>query len=242
MVVCGIIFKAILRRVFMRVLGEKSYSSMVSRGIILIVAIFACFYFGEISYKFYEALLFTKDAEVLAEYGALMDEYTFGGRRTYVSPTTIAIASLILIVESLIMLSKRFSQPRNLIECDEKGFYFHLPFNKSWYVLYEEVIGIRVAKFDGPVYVKKQNANWFIEDVDDYIEIDTTRMMTENTTGTITVYIKNNDFKISGVKNALPVAREMQIICNDGRRRRYDWLDEKASERRERELREKTKT
>ena len=230
----------------MKSLGEKSYSSMIFKGFIFVLAVCACFYFGEICVKYYEALFFTKDAEALAEYGALMAKYTYsrglGRRGAYISPTIITIVGIILQVETLITLYKRFTQPKILIECDEKGFYLHLPFNKTWYVLYEEIIGIRVAMFDGPVYIEKRNANWFDYDVDDYIEIDTARMMSDTTTGTITVYIKDRDFKISGVKKALPVAREMQIICNDGRRKRFEWLDEKASERREKELREKTKT
>ena len=230
----------------MKVLGEKSYFSIIVQVVILVIAIFICVFFGKICINFYEALFITKDAEVLAEYGALMKKYTFsrgfGRSATYISPTTITITGVILQVEALITLIKRFTQPKVLIECDEKGFYLHLPFNKTWYVLYEEIIGIRVAMFDGPVYIKKRNANWFVYDVDDYIEIDTTRMMSDTTTGTITVYIKGREFKMSGVKNALSVAREMQIICNEGRRNRYKWLDEKATERREKELREKTKT
>lgn len=229
----------------MKSLGKKSYASMFFQGAIFIIAMFACFYFAEICVRYYEAVFFTKDVEALAKYGALMAKYTFGSfgrRRVYISPTTLTIIGLILQLEALLTLSKRFTQPKILIECDEKGFYLHLPFNKSWYVLYEEIIGIRVAMFDGPVYIEKRNANWFVYDVDDYIEIDTGRMMSDTTTGTITVYIRDREFKISGVKNAKPVAREMQIICNEGRKKRYDWLDEKASERREQELREKTKT
>ena len=230
----------------MKALGEKCYFSMIFQGIIFIVSVFVCFYFGELTVNYYEALIFTKDAEALIEYGALMGKYTFAigsiRRGLYISPTVITIIGIIFQLEAVITLSKRFTQPKMLIECDEKGFYLHLPFNKTWYVLYEEIIGIRVAMFDGPVYIKKRNANWFVYDVDDYIEIDTTRMMSDTTTGTITVYIKGREFKMSGVKNALSVAREMQIICNEGRRNRYKWLDEKATERREKELREKTKT
>ncbi len=231
----------------MKALGEKSYTSIIVRIVILIAAIFACLFFSEICLGFYRAMLFTKDLQAIAEYGALMDKYTistpmFFRRGLYISPTTITIFSMILIVESLLTLSKRFTQPQNLIECDEKGFYLHLPFNKSWYVLYEEIIGIRVARFDGPVYVKKRNANWFVYDVDDYIELDTARMMGTNTTGTITVSIRDRDFKVSGIKNALTVAKEMKVICNDGRQRRFEWLEKKAAERREQELRERTKT
>ncbi len=230
----------------MKVLGEKSYFSIIVQVVILVIAIFICVFFGKICINFYEALFITKDAEVLAEYGALMKKYTFsrglGRSATYISPTTITITGVILQVEALITLIKRFTQPKVLIECDEKGFYLYLPYNKSWFVSYEEIIGIRVAMFDGPIYIKKHNANWFVYDVDDYVEIDTARMMSDKTTGTITVYIRDKDFKISGIKNALPVAREMQIICNDGRRKRFEYLDEKARERRENILRERTKT
>ena len=230
----------------MQVLGEKSYKSIVLHIILLIVSIFACVYFGEICFKYYEALLFTKDAAALLEYGDLMEKYTYShfSRRGgfYSSPTTITIFTLFLQVASLITLSKRMTQPYGLIEYDEKGFYLNMPFNKTWFVSFEEVIGIRVSKVAEPVRIKKRNANWLFYDPDDYIEIDTARMLKGKTTGTITVAIKNKTFKMSGVKNALPVARKMQVICNDGKRKRDAWLDEKAQEKREKELRERTKT
>ena len=68
-------------------------------------------------------------------------------------------------------------------------------------------------------------------------------------TGTIVVGLSDRDIKVRGVKNAFEVAKQMKIICNDGKRKRNEWLDEKKREqelkelqRREQELREKTKT
>lgn len=230
----------------MKIIGKKSFGSMISRIFILVIAVFVACFFSEICLTFYNALLFTKDQAVIAEYGALMEKYTYSrfSRRggIYISPTIITIIALAFIAEALITLATRLTQPQNIIECDEKGFYLHLPFNKSWYVLYEEIVGIRVSRFDGPVHVKKRNANWFFYDPDDYIEIDTARTMGPKTTGTITVHIRDKAFKISGVKNALSVSREMKRICNDGKRRHFEWLEKKAAERRELELREKTKT
>ena len=228
----------------MQVLGEKSYKSIVLHIILFVVSIFACVYFGNLCFRYYEALFVTKDLSVVAELGVLMDKFTFGSIRMgfYVSPEIIVFVSLFLQVECLITISKRMTQPYGLIEYDEKGFYLNMPFNKTWFVSFEEVTGIRVSMFEGPVHVKKRNANWFFYDPDDYIEINTARMLKGKTTGTITVAINDKIFKMSGVKNALPVARKMQVICNDGRRKRFEWLDEKAQEKREKELREKTKT
>ena len=68
-------------------------------------------------------------------------------------------------------------------------------------------------------------------------------------TGTIVVGLSDRDIKVRGVKNAFEVAKQMKVICNDGKRKRNEWLDEKKREqelkelqRREQELREKTKT
>ena len=61
-------------------------------------------------------------------------------------------------------------------------------------------------------------------------------------TGTIVVGLMDREIKVSGVKNALDVAKKMQVICNDGKRAYKKRLEEKEQERREYELREKTKT
>ncbi len=226
----------------MQQLGNKSYISMLYLAFLFVLSAVLCIYFGEITFKYLQALLFTKDHEAILTYGDLFQQYSFGSYRHRVTPIHITLVSFIVQIYSLYTLAKRLTQPRALIECDDRGFYLHMPFNKSWYVLYEEIIGIRVAKYDFPVYAKKRNANWFFYDPDDYIEIDTRRMMNEKTTGTITVTIRKKSFVLGGVKGALPVARKMQSVCNKGRKEYFAWLDDQARQRREKELIERTKT
>ena len=229
----------------MQQLGKKSYFSMLFLTLLFVLSTVICIFYGEITFKYIEALFFTNDSEALSTYSELFRQHSFGhyGRYTHrTTPIHYTLVSFIVQIYSIYTLAKRLTQPRVLIECDDRGFYLHMPFNKSWYVLYEEIIGIRVAKYDFPIYAKKRNANWFFYDPDDYIELDTRRMMGEKSIGAITVAIRKKRFVLAGVKEALPVARKMQTICNKGRKEYFEWLDDQARQRREKELIERTKT
>ena len=136
----------------------------------------------------------------------------------------------------------------NLIECDAKGFYLNLPFNKTWYVLYEEVLVIDIRKNEDmlwlikPIYRhSRTNLMGVPVDPDAYINVKSSTFGLLKT-GTIVVGLMDREIKIRGVKNALDVAKKMQVICNDGKRAYKKRLEEKEQERREYELREKTKT
>ena len=56
------------------------------------------------------------------------------------------------------------------------------------------------------------------------------------------MYRAKEVFQVNGVANALQVAREMQVICNEQKRKYNDEIKVKEQEKREQELREKTKT
>lgn len=226
----------------MLAIGEKSNKHFAFQCVALIISTAICIYFGHLCFRYYKALFITENATVLAETSRLMDMFTFGYGINRISPEKIGIVALLVQVEMIFSLSKKLTQPYTLIEYDEKGFYLNLPFRKTWCVFFEEVIAIKVSKYDFPLRVRKRNANLYKYDPDDYVELDTVRMMDEKSTGTIEVFIKSRSFKVSGVKNALQVARKMQVICNDGRRKRFEWLDKKAQERREKELRENAET
>ena len=81
----------------------------------------------------------------------------------------------------------------------------------------------------------------FFYDADDYIEITATPM-TEGVQGTIKVHTQKETIQVNGVADALQVAREMQVICNEQKRKYNDEIKVKEQEKREQELREKTKT
>ncbi len=225
----------------MKVLGRRSNLDLIIDPIIFVIFTAICVYFGSLVFEYYYAL-FTDDMETFYALRPVYEQYCFRTwRHHYVTPFDFTLCSLLISFLSLVNFLKRVVQPSVLIECDNSGFYLNMPHNKTWYVVYNEIVAIHVSPFETPLYIKKRNANLIFYDPDDYIEITATPMP-EGVQGTIKVHIFNKTFQIDGVANALQVAREMQLICNDGRRKQNEWLDEKALEKREKELREKTKT
>ncbi|MBQ5884699.1 MAG: hypothetical protein IIW72_09235, partial [Clostridia bacterium] len=162
-------------------------------------------------------------------------------RHHYITPFEYTSVSFLLACAMFLGFNKRVVQPKVLIECDNKGFYLNMPHDKTWYVFYNEIIAIHVSPFETPQYIRKRNANKIFYDPDDYIEITATPMP-EGVQGTIKVHTPKETFQINGVADALQVAREMQVICNDRKRDYNEKLRKKAQEQREQELREKTKT
>ena len=227
----------------MVVLGRRSNVDLIINPIVFVICFAIAMYFGKITFDYYIAR-FTNDMEALEIFYPIYLEYCFDVwllRRYYVTPLDYTLVSFFWSCMSFISFNKRVVQPRILIECDNKGFYLNMPHNKTWYVYYNEIVAINVMPFETPQYIKKRNANMFFYDPDDYIEVTATPM-TEGVQGSIKVHTHKETFQVNGVANALKVAREMQVICNDRKRKYNETLEKKAQERREYELREKTKT
>ena len=227
----------------MLVLGRRSNVDLIVNPIIFVICFAITMYFGKLTFDYYIAR-FTNDMEALEILYPIYQKYCFRvrfPRYHYLTPFDYTFVSLLLAYAMFLGFYKRVVQPKVLIECDNKGFYLNMPHNKTWYVLYNEIVAIHVTPFETPEYIKKKNANRFIYDSDDYIEITTTPM-TEGVQGSIKVHTYKEMLQVNGVANALQVAREMQVICNDRKRKYNETLEKKAQERREQELREKTKT
>lgn len=227
----------------MVILGKRSNIDLVVNPIIFVICFSIAMYFGKITFDYYIAR-FTNDMEALEIFYPIYREYCFDvwlPRHYYVTPSDYTLVSFILSCISFISFNKRIVQPKILIECDNKGFYLNMPHNKTWYVLYNEIVTIQVTPFETPQYIKKRNANMIFYDPDDYIEITATPM-TEGVQGTIKVHTQKETIQVNGVADALRVAREMQVICNERKRKYNDEIKVKEQEKREQELREKTKT
>lgn len=227
----------------MIVLGKRSNVDLIVDPIVFVICFVIAIYFGEITLDYYTAM-FSDDMATLELLEPIYDKYSFeiGIVRTfYMTPLDYTWISFAVACISFINFSKRVVQPRILIECDNKGFYLNMPHNKTWYVLYNEIVTIQVTPFETPQYIKKRNANMFFYDADDYIEITATPM-TEGVQGTIKVHTQKETIQVNGVADALQVAREMQVICNERKRKYNDEIKVKEQEKREQELREKTKT
>ncbi len=227
----------------MLVLGKRSNVDLIINPIIFVVCFAITMYFGKLTFDYYTAVL-TNDTEALEILYPIYQKYCFRVRLPryhYVTPFDYTFVSFLLACAMFLGFNRRVVQPRVLIECDNKGFYLNMPHNKTWYVLYNEIMAIHVTPFETPQYIKKKNANRFFYDPDDYIEITATPM-TEGVQGTIKVHTHKETFQVNGVANALQVAREMQVICNERKRKYNETLEKKEQERREQALREKTKT
>ena len=227
----------------MVILGKRSNIDLIVNPIIFAVCFSIAMYFGKITFDYYIAR-FTNDMEALEIFYPIYRKYCFDvwlPRHYYLTPFDYTLVSFILSSVTFIGFYKRVVQPRNLIEYDSNGFYLNMPHNKTWYVLYNEIVSIQVTPFETPQYIKKKNANMIFYDPDDYIEITATPM-TEGVQGTIKVHTQKEVFQVNGVANALQVAREMQVICNDEKRKYNVAIKEKELEKREQMLRERTKT
>ncbi len=230
----------------MKVLGTRANMCLFVYPVIFVVAVLVCYYFGSMIVDYSEAVINDDYAE-MQRLGELIDKYTIsrrGRRNLGLNPSSYTISSLLLITYSIFAFNRRLVQPRVLIEKDDNGFYLNLPFSKTWYVLYEEILCIDVHLDENRVKIPK-----YIYRPRGYVPIDPDGFLTVTNstfgllkTGTIKVGLHDRTIKVHGVKNALEVAKQMQTICNDGKRKRDEWLEEKAWEKREKELREKTKT
>lgn len=227
----------------MVILGKRSNIDLIVNPIIFVICFSIAMYFGKITFDYYIAR-FTNDMEALEIFYPIYREYCFDvwlPRHYYLTPFDYTLVSFILSSVTFIGFYNRVVQPRNLIEYDSNGFYLNMPHNKTWYVLYNEIVSIQVTPFETPQYIKKKNANMIFYDPDDYIEITATPM-TEGVQGTIKVHTQKEVFQVNGVANALQVAREMQVICNEQKRKYNDVIKGKELEKREQMLRERTKT
>ena len=235
----------------MQVLGKRANMCLFVYPVLFVLFMVISVYFGQMLYD-YSVALANDDMEAVEQLGKLIDKYSV--RRSYrrygvlLSPLGYIVYSVLGAVYSIYAFNRRITQPMNLIECDDKGFYLNLPFNKTWYVLYEEVLVIDIRKNEDMLWLIKPiyrhtrtNLMGMPVDPDAYINVKSSTFGLLKT-GTIVVGLMDREIKIRGVKNALDVAKKMQVICNDGKRAYKKRLEEKEQERREYELREKTKT
>lgn len=223
--------------------------------VIFVLCVGVCIYFGQLLYD-YGVAVANEDMEAVERLGDIIEKYTV--RRAYrhrglpLSPFWYVVYSVIVMAYSLYAFNRRLMQPRILIEYDDKGFYLNMPFNKTWYVLYEEVLCIDVRKNEDMLFIPKWiyrtlsgHSFGLPSDPDGYIKV-TGSTFGLLKTGTIVVGLSDRTIKVRGVKNAFEIAKQMKVICNDGKRRRNEWLDEKkreqelkALEKREKDLQEK---
>ena len=235
----------------MKVLGKRANMCLFVYPLLFIVCVVIAWYFGDILVDYWTALA-NDNMEEVERLGEIIDSYTV--RRSVrrigfmINPLGYVIYAILGEVYCIYAFNRRITQPMNLIECDDKGFYLNLPFNKTWYVLYEEVLVIDIRKNEDMLWLIKPiyrhtrtNLMGMPVDPDAYINVKSSTFGLLKT-GTIVVGLMDREIKIRGVKNALDVAKKMQVICNDGKRAYKKRLEEKEQERREYELREKTKT
>lgn len=240
----------------MKVLGKRSNMCLFVYPIVFALCLVVCFFFAQLLYD-YGVAIANDDMETVERLGVLIEKYTvrraYRGRGVPLSSFWYVIYSLVGMTYSLYAFNRRLVQPRVLIEYDDKGFYLNLPFNKTWYVLYEEILCIDIRKNEDmlkiPKWIFYRRYKYCLPSAHDgYINV-TGSTFGLLKTGTIIVGLTDRTIKVRGVKNAFEVAKQMQVICNDGKRKRNEWLDEKkreqelkALEKRENELRERTKT
>ncbi len=240
----------------MKVLGKRANMCLFIYPLLFIACVVIAWYFGNMLTDYWNALA-NDDMETAERLGEIIDKYTV--RRTFrrrglpLNPFWYTIYSIAGSAYSLYAFNRRLVQPINLIEYDDKGFYLNLPFNKTWYVLYEEILFIDIRKNEDMMRIprwifRRRSYMYELTDPSGYINV-TGSTFGLLKTGTIVIGLLGRDIKVHGVKNALEVAKEMQVVCNDGKRRRNEWLDEKKREKelkelekREQMLRERTKT
>lgn len=240
----------------MKVLGKRANMCLFIYPLLFIACAVIAWYFGSLLVNYWTALA-NDDMETVELLGELIDRYTVRRslRRVGVmlNPLGYVIYAVFGGSYCIYAFNRRITQPTNLIECDDKGFYLNLPFNKTWYVLYEEVLFIHIIKNEDMMRIprwvfRRRSYMRELNDPSGYINV-TGSTFGILKTGTIVVGLSDRDIKVRGVKNAFEVAKQMKVICNDGKRKRNEWLDEKKREqelkelqRREQELRERTKT
>ena len=241
----------------MKVLGKRANMCLFIYPLLFVVCIVVFLYFWQLIYD-YDVAITNDDFDEMFRLKKLIEKYTITGlgrRRFGFNPVGYTIYSLCIAGYSIYAFNRRLVQPRVLIECDDKGFYLNLPFNKTWYVLYEEILCIDIRKSEDmlkiPKWIYRSHSGYkhhLPSDPDGYLKV-TGSTFGILKTGTIVVGLRDRTIKVHGVKNAFEVAKQMQVICNDGKRKRNEWLDEKKREqelkileKREQELREKTKT
>ena len=244
----------------MKVLGKRANMCLFVYPVVFLVCTAISIYFGQMLHD-YGVALENNDIESVERLGELIEKYTVnrsygrGWGRLMLNPFGFSLYGVLIGVYSIYAFNKRIVQPRDLIECDDRGFYLNLPFNKTWYVHYEEILFIDVRKDEDRLWVirrsyhhSRSTLSGLPRDPDAYVNVKNSTFGLLKT-GTIVVGLIDRDIKVHGVKNAFEVAKQMQVICNDGKRRRNEWLDEKKreqelkeTERREQELRERTKT
>lgn len=245
----------------MKVLGKRANMSLFVYPVVFVLSVTALFYFGNLLHDFFVAVM-NDDLETMNQLEKIIDKYTVERgvllRGLPLSPFWYVIYSSIITGCSLYAFNRRIVQPKVLIEYDDRGFYLNLPFNKTWYVNFEEVLCIDIIKDEDLLKIPKwifrrlRRTNMIFSlpqnNPDAYISVKNSTFGILKT-GTIIVGLADRTIKVRGVKNAFEVAKEMQVICNDGKRRHNEWLDEKKREqelkkleRREQELRAKTKT
>lgn len=242
----------------MKVIGRRSNICLFVYPVILALCIFVVYYFVGLYTDLHTAIN-NGDMQTAEQLEQILDKYTinhsFRRLRAILNPPGYVMYSVVFAAYSIYAFNRRLVQPRVLIEYDDKGFYLNMPYNKTWYVLYEEILCIDVRKNEDMVWLVKHNyrrtrRDWkgIPIDPDAYVNVKSSTFGLLKT-GVIIVGLNDKTIKVRGVKNALEVAQQMQVVCNDGKRRRNEWLDDKKREKelkelekREQELRERTKT